>query len=126
MNRLRLPSRLKKNLVERSNRWCCCSLNNEDTAMKLTTIALATTFTLASTFAMAQTPGLSGYGSVVAPSVGSYQAPVGSTNQAPTWSSTGPAASLPSSPTVGSAFGSNFTPLVSPRRSTVARAGHSR
>jgi hypothetical protein len=49
--------------------------------MKLTTITLATVFTLTSTFALAQAPGLSGYGSVVAPSVGSYAAPsVGSSN----------------------------------------------
>jgi hypothetical protein len=61
--------------------------------MKLTTIALATAFTLTSTFALAQAPGLSGYGSVVAPSVGSYAAPsVGSSNEIPTWSTTGPAA----------------------------------
>jgi hypothetical protein len=74
--------------------------------MKLTTIALATAFTLTSTFALAQSPGLGGYGSVVAPSVGSYQAPVGSTNVVPTWRNTGPAAPMPRAPTVGGAFAS--------------------
>jgi hypothetical protein len=69
--------------------------------MKVTTIALATTFTLTSTFALAQTTGTEGYGSVVAPSVGSYGGTVGSTNVVPTWRNTGPAASLPRS-TVGS------------------------
>jgi hypothetical protein len=65
--------------------------------MKLTTIALATVLTLTSTFALAQAPGLSGYGSVVAPSVGSYAAPsVGSSNEVPTWSTTGPAATTTS------------------------------
>jgi hypothetical protein len=43
--------------------------------MKLTTIVLAIAFTLPSTFALAQAPGLGGYGSVVAPSVGSYVSP---------------------------------------------------
>jgi hypothetical protein len=66
--------------------------------MKLTTIAFATAFTLTSTLSLAQTPGTAGYGSVVAPSVGSYPATVGSTNVVPTWSNTGPAAALPSSP----------------------------
>jgi hypothetical protein len=65
--------------------------------MKATTIALATAFTLTSTFALAQTTGTEGYGSVVAPSVGSYQSSVGSTNEVPTWRNTGPAATLPSS-----------------------------
>jgi hypothetical protein len=65
--------------------------------MKITTIALATAFTLTSTFALAQTTGTEGYGSVVAPSVGSYQSSVGSTNEVPTWRNTGPAANLPSS-----------------------------
>jgi hypothetical protein len=72
--------------------------------MKVTVIALATAFTLTSTFALAQTTGTEGYGSVVAPSVGSYQSGVGSTNEVPTWRNTGPAASLPRS-TVGSTIG---------------------
>ena len=59
---------------------------------KVTTIALATALTLASTFALAQTTGTEGYGSVVAPSVGSYQGSVGSSNVVPTWRNTGPAA----------------------------------
>jgi hypothetical protein len=78
--------------------------------MKLTTLALATAFTLTSTFALAQAPGLGGYGSVTAPSVGSYQAPVGSTNAVPTWRNTGPAAPLPSAPTGGNTFGSTSAP----------------
>ena len=60
--------------------------------MKLTTIALATAFTLTSTFALAQSSGTAGYGTVTAPSVGSYQHPVGATNVVPTWRNTGPAA----------------------------------
>ncbi|MDQ1390449.1 MAG: hypothetical protein QOF56_3903 [Acidobacteriaceae bacterium] len=68
--------------------------------MKVTTIALATAFTLTSTLALAQTTGTEGYGSVVQPSVGSYPATIGSTNVVPTWRNTGPAATLPSSPTV--------------------------
>jgi len=81
--------------------------------MKLTTIALAIAFTLPSTFALAQAPGLGGYGSVVAPSVGSYVWPsVGSTLAVPTWRNTGPAAPLPRAPTVHSAFGSTFAPGV--------------
>ena len=67
--------------------------------MKLWTIALATAFTLTSTFALAQAPGLGGYGTVTAPSVGSYTAPVGTTNVPPTWSNTGPAAAAPTIPT---------------------------
>jgi hypothetical protein len=66
--------------------------------MKVTTIALATAFTLTSTLALAQTTGTEGYGSVVAPSVGSYGATVGSSNDVPTWRNTGPAVALPSSP----------------------------
>jgi hypothetical protein len=73
--------------------------------MKLTTIALATAFTLTSTFALAQGPGLGGYGSVTAPSVGSYQTPVGSTNAVPTWRNTGPAA-----PVLGAPIGGNTAP----------------
>ena len=64
---------------------------------KVTTIALATALSLTSTFALAQTPGPDGYGSVVAPSVGSYQSTVGSSNVAPTWRNTGPAANTRSS-----------------------------
>lgn len=60
--------------------------------MKVTTIALATAFALTSTVALAQTTGTEGYGSVVAPSVGSYQTGVGSSNVVPTWRNTGPAA----------------------------------
>ena len=60
--------------------------------MKLSTIALATAFTLTSTFALAQTsPGLAGYGTVTAPSIGSYNTTVGTTQVIPTWSNTGPA-----------------------------------
>ncbi len=56
------------------------------------------------TAALAQA-GTSGYGSVVAPSVGSYVWPsVGSTTAVPTWRNTGPAAPLPSAPTVFSPF----------------------
>jgi hypothetical protein len=76
--------------------------------MKLATIALASAFALCSTFALAQAPGLGGYGSVVPPSVGSYAAPVGSTNVVPTWRNTGPAAPLPSVTTVPNAFGNTF------------------
>jgi hypothetical protein len=60
--------------------------------MKVTTTALATAFALTSTVALAQTTGTEGYGSVVAPSVGSYQTGVGSSNVVPTWRNTGPAA----------------------------------
>lgn len=59
--------------------------------LKVTTIALATALSLTSTFALAQTTGTEGYGSVVAPSVGSYQTSIGSSNVAPTWRNTGPA-----------------------------------
>jgi hypothetical protein len=72
--------------------------------MKMTIIALATASTLTSTFALAQTTGTEGYGSVVAPSVGSYQSSVGSTNEVPTWRNTGPAAT-PRSSSVGSTSG---------------------
>ena len=71
--------------------------------MKITIIALATAFTLTSTLALAQTTGTEGYGSVVAPSVGSYQTPVGSTNEVPTWRNTGPAAT-----TRGSSISNTF------------------
>jgi hypothetical protein len=87
--------------------------------MRLRTIVLATAFTLTSTFALAQAPGLGGYGSVVAPSVGSYAAPsVGSTNVVPTWRNTGPAAPLPSVPTVGNTFRNTFARTRVPSRST--------
>jgi hypothetical protein len=70
--------------------------------MKVTKIALATAFALTSTVVLAQTngqqtTGTEGYGSVVAPSVGSYQTGVGSSNVVPTWRNTGPAATLPRS-----------------------------
>jgi hypothetical protein len=81
--------------------------------MKVRTIALATAFTLIRTFALAQAP--AGYGSVVAPSVGSYPATVGSTTVVPTWRNTGPAAPLPSAPaTVGNTFENTFTPMRVP------------
>jgi hypothetical protein len=68
--------------------------------MKFRTIALATAFALTSTVALAQTNGhqtlgTEGYGTVVAPSVGSYQTTIGATNVVPTWRNTGPAATLP-------------------------------
>jgi hypothetical protein len=74
--------------------------------MKVITVALATAFTLTNTFALAQADGTAGYGSVVAPSVGSYPPTVGSTNVVPTWRNTGPAAPLPRAPAAGNAFGS--------------------
>jgi hypothetical protein len=87
--------------------------------MKVTTIALVTAFTLTSTFALAQADGTAGYGSVVAPSVGSYPATVGSTNVVPTWRNTGPAAPLPSAPAVGNAFGNSFgVPSAAPTMRT--------
>jgi hypothetical protein len=89
--------------------------------MKLTTIVLAAVFALPSTFALAQA-GLSGYGSTVAPSVGSYTTPsVGSyVNETPTWSTTGPAAPMPSPMTAGSAFPTTVAPMSAPSRSAVA------
>jgi hypothetical protein len=68
--------------------------------MQITTIALATALAFTSTVALArtsghQTLGNEGYGSVVAPSVGSYQTSIGATNVVPTWRNTGPAATLP-------------------------------
>jgi hypothetical protein len=84
--------------------------------MKVMTIALATAFALTSTFALAQANGTAGYGSVVQPSVGSSVAPVGSTNVVPTWRNTGPAAPLPSAPTVGNAAGSTTAPIGVPSR----------
>ena len=90
--------------------------------MKVTTIALATAFTLTSTFALAQADGTAGYGSVVAPSGGSYPATVGSTNVVPTWRNTGPAAPLPSVPAVGNTFGSTFAPIGGPGAGPAMRA----
>src|ERR1700737_1386130 len=66
-------------------------LFEEEKIMKLSTIALATAFTLTSTLALAQAPGLGGYGSVVAPSVGSDAAPAGSQNGVPPGGKPGPA-----------------------------------
>lgn len=83
--------------------------------MKLRTIVLATAFSLSSTFALAQA-GLSGNGSTVAPSVGSYV-----DNATPTWRTTGPAAPMPT-PAVGNAFGSTPAPMRVPSRSTVTPA----
>jgi hypothetical protein len=70
--------------------------------MKLLTLALATALTMTSTFAFAQTAGVGGYGSVTQPSVGSYTAPVGTSNVVPTWRNTGPAAPMPHAPTMNS------------------------
>jgi hypothetical protein len=85
--------------------------------MKVTTIALATALTLTSTFALAQIPGTEGYGSVVAPSMGSYQTGVGSTNVVPTWRNTGPAAALPSRRTSSlNSFQSSTVPTAGLRR----------
>jgi hypothetical protein len=71
----------------------------QEKVMKLTTIAVATAFTLISTFAfaqstttLAQSSETMGRGTVTAPSVGSYQHPVGTTNVLPSWRNTGPAA----------------------------------
>src|SRR6266700_3719071 len=92
--------------------------------MKVTIIALATAFTLTSSFALAQAAGTVGYGSVVAPSVRAYPATGGSTNVVPTWRNTGPAAPLPSVPTVGNGFGSTFAPIRVPSAaSTIGASG---
>ena len=88
--------------------------------MKIPTIALATAFTLTSTFALAQTTGTEGHGSVVAPSMGSYQSSVGSTNEVPTWRNTGPAASLPSSKD-GSASGNTGASIGQARTGSALR-----
>jgi hypothetical protein len=85
------------------------------------TIALAAAFALSGTAALAQQAGTSGYGSVVAPSVGSYPWPsVGATNAVPTWRNTGAAAPLPGAPTGGNAFGPlpgpNAAPTIGLRR----------
>ena len=74
--------------------------------MKLTTMATATALALTSSAAMAQINGTAGYGTVTAPSVGSYTASVGTTNVPLTWSNTGPAAPMPSTPT--------FAPIPTP------------
>jgi hypothetical protein len=66
--------------------------------MTVAKIALATAFALTSTVAMAQYTGSEGYGSVVAPSVGSYPSAVGASNVVPTWSNTGPATTPPTRP----------------------------
>src|ERR1700682_2049384 len=74
-------------------------LNGRRRIMKLTTIAFASALALISSAALAQATYAPSIGSVVAPSVGSYVAPaVGSYMNQPTWSNTGPAAPLPSSP----------------------------
>lgn len=85
--------------------------------MKITTIALATALTLTSTFALAQTSGTEGYGSVVAPSVGSYPTSVGSSNVVPTWRNTGPATALPRRRTSShNSFATSTTPTAGLRR----------
>ena len=72
--------------------------------MKVTKIALATAFALVSTVALAQNQGgapntgTEGRGSVVAPSVGSSQKPVGSTNTPSTYQNTGPAGTSAQAP----------------------------
>jgi hypothetical protein len=75
--------------------------------MKLATVAFATMLVLTSTAALAQAAqgnGTAGYGSVVAPSVGSYYWPsVGSTQAVPTWGNTTNAPNVGGAPTVGSA-----------------------
>jgi len=86
--------------------------------MKLMTIALATAFTLTSTLALAQAPGLGGYGTVTAPSIGSYTEPVGTTNVPLTWRNTGPAA-RPLRVPAGGAFGN--TPIGAPFRAGIGR-----
>ena len=68
--------------------------------MKIAAIMLAGALALSSGAALAQTAaptaGTAGYGSVVGPSVGSYNWPsVGSTTAVPTWSNTTNAAPLP-------------------------------
>ena len=84
--------------------------------MKIATIALATALTLTSTFALAQTSGTEGYGSVVAPSVGSYPTSVGSSNIVPTWRNTGPAAALPRRTSSHNSFATSTTPTAGLRR----------
>src|SRR5258708_9121253 len=103
---------------------CGCRLakQQEGKLMKFRTIILAAAFTLTSTFALAQAPGLGGYGTVTAPSVGSYPAAVGTTNVPLTWRNTGPAAPLPSVPTAGNAFGNSFAPISAPIRASGVRS----
>jgi hypothetical protein len=87
--------------------------------MKLTTIVLATAFALSGTAAMAQQAGTSGYGSTVAPSVGSYAWPsVGtrSPSTVPTWSNT---FNTPTSPSVSTPAPSTIAPMG---RGRVSRA----
>jgi hypothetical protein len=81
-------------------------LFEKEKIMKLMTIALATALTLTSTFALAQpsTFRTLGRGTVTAPSVGSYQHPVGTTNVLPTWRNTSPAVSRSASAPYGSPF----------------------
>ena len=56
----------------------------KNTAMKLATVALAAAIALSSTAALAQAAGTAGYGTVTAPSVGTYNWPsVGTTNAVP-------------------------------------------
>ena len=88
-------------------------LNKKDTAMKLTTIALATAFALTSTLALAQTYG---GGSVVAPSVGS------SVNSTSTWSTPGTTGAVPG-PRGGNASGNTLAPMRNPSGSTLAPTG---
>jgi hypothetical protein len=80
--------------------------------MKLAAIVLAATLALSSTAALAQAAqgnGTAGYGSVVAPSVGSYYWPsVGTTQSVPTWGNT------TSAPTIGSASTVGSTPFSAP------------
>src|SRR5258707_12164035 len=86
--------------------------NKKDTAMKLTTIALATAFALTSTLALAQTYG---GGSVVAPSVGSSVAPSAgsSVNSHPTWGTPGTNGAVPG-PRAGNASGKTLAPTRNP------------
>jgi hypothetical protein len=115
------PSRLRRfNGTIKEMARCRLSKQQERHLMKLKTIALATALTLTSTFALAQSPGLGGYGSVTAPSVGSYTAPVGATNAVPTWRNTGPAAPRP---TVGNAFGNTRASMGFRSGSTLAHRG---
>jgi len=61
--------------------------------------------------------GTAGYGSVVAPSVGSYVWPsVGSTNAYPHGGTLAPQRLCPVRPTVGNASGETFAPIRAPRR----------
>ena len=84
----------------------CHASGSEDTTMKLATIGLTTALAISSTAALAQAPGVGGYGTVTAPSVGSYTAPVGTTNVPRTWSNTGPSARQAARPSASAARGS--------------------